>query len=179
MMANLHVHAEPQGTQTAPPAEQGSAPRPEIAPNWILPDTHGTPVSLYSLAESGKTTVMVFWATWCEACETLLPQLAKLNKQEKTTSLHIILMNAWEDDDPLKYLQKHQFDLPVILQTEMVAQRYGITTAPGIVIVSPDKSIAYIHGAGDTYNGDKVMASLRSLTPEAHGGAATIKNVSD
>lgn len=134
---------------------------PVIAPNWILPDMHGNPVSLYELAESGKTTVMFFWATWCGSCRTLLPELSKLHKQKGKKSVHIILMNAWEDDDPLKFLAEQQLGLPVILQTEMVAQRYNITTAPGMVVVTPDKRITYIHQPREA--NDKIVGSLRSL----------------
>lgn len=134
---------------------------PVTAPNWILPDANGAPVSLYGLTEAGKTTVMVFWATWCESCLELLTELSQLHNQQKPKSVHVVLMNAWEDDDPMKFLAERELNLPVILQTEMVAQRYNITTVPGIVVVAPDKRITYIHRPKGT--NDKVVASLRAL----------------
>lgn len=117
----------------------------ELAPNWILPDASGAPISLYQEAESGKTTVMFFWASWCNSCKTLLPVIKRLNSAKGDRPVSFYLMNVWEDDDPIAFLSKYDVqNLPVLLQAENVAQRYDIKITPGIVVVDADRRIRYM-----------------------------------
>jgi Thiol-disulfide isomerase and thioredoxins len=116
----------------------------ELAPNWILPDTSGKPVSLYEEAEAGKTTVMFFWASWCKNCKSLLPVLKELDANKGDRPITFYLMNVWEDDDPVAFLRRTGVNLPVLLQAENVAQRYEIRITPGIVVVDPERRIRYV-----------------------------------
>ncbi len=119
-------------------------PTGELAPNWILQDTAGKTVSLYEEAEAGKTTVMFFWASWCNSCKTLLPVIKRLHHAKGDRPVSFYLMNVWEDGDPLEFLRQHEMTLPVMLQAENVAQRYDIKITPGIVVVDADRRIRYV-----------------------------------
>lgn len=116
----------------------------ELAPNWILPDINGSQISLYQEAEQGRTTVMVFWATWCSNCRVLLPKIEALDHAKGDTPVAFYLMNVWEDGDPRTFIDELNIDLKVVLQAENVAQRYNVTITPGIVVVGPDKRIKYV-----------------------------------
>lgn len=116
----------------------------DVAPNWILMDQKGAPVSLYQEADAGKTTVMFFWASWCKSCNSLMPVIRQLDQAKGERPIQFYLMNVWEDDDPQAFLQKHQMTLPVLLQAENVAQRYNIRITPGIVVVDPERRIRYV-----------------------------------
>jgi thiol-disulfide isomerase/thioredoxin len=116
----------------------------DLAPNWILPDTTGTPISLYEEAEAGKTIVMFFWASWCKSCKSLLPVLQKLDEAKGERPISFYLMNVWEDDDPVAFLKRYDLELPVLLQAENVAQRYDIRITPGVVVVDPERRIRYV-----------------------------------
>jgi thiol-disulfide isomerase/thioredoxin len=116
----------------------------ELAPNWILPDISGKPVSLYEEAEAGKTIVMFFWASWCRNCKSLLPVLKELDANKGDRPITFYLMNVWEDDDPVAFLRRTGVTLPVLLQAENVAQRYQIRITPGIVVVDPERRIRYV-----------------------------------
>lgn len=119
------------------------------APNWILPNSKGEPLSLYQIADAGKTTVMVFWSTWCKSCKTLLPKINALSQSRRARNISFVLMNLWEDSDPLAYAEQHNFTIPLVLQAEQVAQRYQIGVTPGIVVVNPAKQIIYVRPGKD------------------------------
>lgn len=122
----------------------------DLAPNWILPDVTGTPISLYDEADAGKTTVMFFWASWCKSCKSLLPVLQQLNRAKGDRAISFYLMNVWEDDDPVAFLKRHNVELPVVLQAENVAQRYDIRITPGVVVVDPERRIRYVRSPHQT-----------------------------
>lgn len=121
----------------------------DIAPNWILTDLQGQVSSLYEGAESGKWTVMVFWASWCSASEQLIPAIEKLSQQPSDTPVSYYLMNVWEDKDPATISEQQNYGLPVVRQAEHLAKRYGIRGTPGVVVISPDKRIHYLRQPGE------------------------------
>lgn len=68
----------------------------DVAPNWILMDQKGAPVSLYQEADAGKTTVMFFWASWCKSCNSLMPVIRQLDQAKGERPIQFYLMNVWE-----------------------------------------------------------------------------------
>jgi thiol-disulfide isomerase/thioredoxin len=122
----------------------------ELAPNWILSDLSGKPISLYDEAEAGKTTVMFFWASWCKTCKKLLPVLQELEHNKGDRPISIYLMNVWEDNDPVAFLRDFEVNLPVLLQAENVAQRYQVRITPGIVVVDSERRIRYVRDPRET-----------------------------
>lgn len=119
-------------------------PSTDLAPNWILPDLEGKPISLYEEAEAGKTTVMFFWASWCRSCKSLMPVIKALDSAKGERPITFYLMNVWEDNDPVAFLKQHDVNLPMLRQAENVAQRYDIRITPGIVVVDSDRRIRYM-----------------------------------
>lgn len=125
-------------------------PTGELAPNWILPDLSGTQVSLYQEAEAGNTTVMFFWASWCNSCKALLPVIKQLDAAKGDKAVRFYLMNVWEDKDPVVFLNQFEMQhLPVFLLAENVAQRYDIKITPGLVVVNAEKRISYVRQPGE------------------------------
>lgn len=114
----------------------------DVAPNWILRSQSGDMVSLYEQADSGNTTVMVFWATWCPMCKDLIPELTRLKEHFASQQVSFYFMNVWEDHDPEAFAIERKMD-PIILHADNVAKRYQIGTTPGIIVVSPDRTIRY------------------------------------
>ncbi len=49
------------------------------APAASLQDLQGNPVQLLDYVEAGKPTLIEFWASWCENCEALQPQLDQIH----------------------------------------------------------------------------------------------------
>ena len=119
---------------------QASEPKRELAPNWILTDSQGTQTSLYSDAQEGKTTVMVFWTSWCHKCREMLPQL---NETGWGADINVYLMSVWESEDPVAYAEKLQLLQPLVLRADHVARRFNVYTTPAVFVVNPEKEIIY------------------------------------
>ncbi len=127
------------------PIELGS-----VAPNWVLADTNGKPVSLYQHTEVGDTTVMIFFASWCNNCKALYPMLKALQAQTQNQPVVYYLLNVWEDVDATALKAEHQSNIPLLLGADNVARRFNITNTPGIVVVGPDRRVIYKRPADAT-----------------------------
>lgn len=55
-----------------------SLPIGSDAPSATLEDLEGNAVELASYVPRGKPAIIEFWATWCELCEALQPQLDRI-----------------------------------------------------------------------------------------------------
>ena len=56
-----------------------SLPIGTVGPGAALEDLQGNPVDLASYVR-GKPAIIEFWATWCELCERLQPQLDRIQQ---------------------------------------------------------------------------------------------------
>ena len=58
-----------------------SLPLGTPAPDAELEDLDGNPVRILDYVEAGKPTLMEFWASWCENCEALQPQIDQIHAE--------------------------------------------------------------------------------------------------
>lgn len=139
----------------------------DTAPNWILMDKQGETVSLYQEADRGRTTVMIFCASWCDRCQELLPQLQAMNRAQDPTSpsASFYVMNVWEDGDPVAFVQDKAPSLPLVLRAEHVAKRFDVEVTPGVVVVGPDRKIIYQREPGTEM--PQVAAQLEDILSRA------------
>jgi peroxiredoxin len=62
-----------------------------IVPNIILPDSSGLLVELSKL--DAEKTLIIFYASWCPHCQTLLPQVFELYKSQKEKKFEVIAVS--------------------------------------------------------------------------------------
>lgn len=61
------------------------------APDFSLPDTAGTVVSLSSL--KGKTVIVFFWASWSPPCRAVLQQIKQFTSQNKDSNIQVLAVS--------------------------------------------------------------------------------------
>jgi peroxiredoxin len=60
-------------------------------PNIILPDSAGTEVELNKI--NSENILIIFYASWCPHCQTLLPQIYDLYKNQKKKKLEVLAVS--------------------------------------------------------------------------------------
>ncbi len=102
--------------------------------SWTLTDANGTS---HNFPESGKnkTTILLFWATWCPYCKRLMPHLQSvLYEYGDKLDLQIYALNVNEDDDPVAYIDENGYDFLLFKEAEQVAKIYGVKGTPGVLV---------------------------------------------
>ena len=59
-------------------AQEVALPLGTQAPAATLEDLEGNSVQILDYVEEGKPTLIEFWASWCEQCEALQPQIDEI-----------------------------------------------------------------------------------------------------
>lgn len=150
---------------------QGACARPDIlhagetAPNWMLRDSQGEPVLLYEQIEKSAVTVMFFWASWCQKCSELLPELQNLAQATAPEAATFFTLNIWEDKDPEEHLAALGVTLPLLAKAESVAQRYGVGGTPSLIVVDANRKILLSQQAGDINDIQRQVGSLLANYP--------------
>ncbi|MGD9735618.1 MAG: MauE/DoxX family redox-associated membrane protein [Solirubrobacterales bacterium] len=110
-----------------------TGPRPgDPAPSFALPALGGGGVSLEELLAAGRGLVVVVTDPGCGACEPLLPEIGRLQRDPRTP-VPLVMISRGDRGANLAKAQEHGLE-PVLLEEEFeVSRALGINGAPGAV----------------------------------------------
>jgi thiol-disulfide isomerase/thioredoxin len=131
------VHAEP-------PLNIGGT-----APNWLLQTSTAESLDFYQDSEN-TVSVILFWATWCPYCATLMPHLEVIYRKYRNKGLKFYAVDIFEDGkiDPVTYFEKKKISYTLLLNGDEVAEQYGVKGTPAIYVIGKDKKVVYKRPAG-------------------------------
>jgi len=121
-------------------ARRYAADRPQ-APEFSAPAIDGSTIALRALR--GKIVVLDFWASWCEPCIQLVPDLKKLHERYEGTEVVVLGINFDASDSDLrKALEQYDIRWPQIRDVETgkpsVSDLYEVPEIPMTVIIDAD-----------------------------------------
>lgn len=126
---------------------------------WSLKDAWGDTVT-FSQKEQQQPSLFYFWASWCPFCHKVTPAFQRIYNDYKNKNVTIYSVNVWETGDAMAYLFDKEFDFPVLVKGEEVADTYGIFSTPGFVVLDKDGKTQYRRKAGA--KPEEVEAGIRS-----------------
>lgn len=123
----------------------------QTAPDFTLNTPEGKPLSLYDI--KGKAKIIDFWASWCNPCRQLNPEVVEIYKEFHPKGLEILGVSldrdkdAWVkaiEDDNLTW--NHVSDLQY--WNSAAAQMYGISSIPHLIVLDENNTIVAhnLHG---------------------------------
>ena len=110
------------------------------SPSWTLADAAGNEVSFPE--ENQPTTILLFWATWCPYCRSLMPHLQSI-LDEHGDGIRVLAVNVFEDDDPVAYMKERGYQFTLLPEGDEVAAEYGVRGTPGLFLVDSEGRIAW------------------------------------
>src|SRR5262249_27647042 len=126
-----------QAAAPAPAADDNVirfASNPEAAPRLEIHDLSGKVTSMDQL--KGKVVLVNFWATWCPPCRMEVPELIKLQEENRDRLQIIGISEDDEADDVHKFVEKNGINYPVVMATpELVAAYGGVAALPTTFVV--------------------------------------------
>lgn len=144
------VHAEP-------PLNVGGT-----APDWTLQTNQSESLEYYKDSED-KVSVIIFWATWCPYCATLMPQMEVVYRKFRSKGVKFYAIDIYEDGkiDPVKYFEDRKFTYTMLMDGDELAKEFGVNGTPAVYVIGKDKKIVYKRPAGVSDVMVKQNVSLR------------------
>ena len=139
-------------------AQESGIPVGSRAPVVAVPDLDGNVVDLGRYIGK-KPLFLEFWATWCELCEELLPQVRAAQAAYGSTVefLGINVTVNQSRDRVRRYLDQHKPPFRTLYDAEGVSIRaYQVPATSYVVIVDRGGKVAYT-GSGGTQNFEPVL----------------------
>lgn len=139
-VASLVLPASPGGAQDV------ALPLGTPAPQADLEDLSGNPVQLLDYAAPGKPALIEFWASWCENCAALQPQLDGIQTRWGD-SINIVAVAVAVGQTPRRverYLEGHDPGYPFLWDGKGAAVRaYNATTTSIVVMLDAAGRVVY------------------------------------
>jgi thiol-disulfide isomerase/thioredoxin len=116
------------------------------APAAALEDLDGNPVQLLDFVVEGKPTLIEFWASWCENCEALQPQMEEIARRwkDRVKVVAVAVAVAQNQRRVKRHVEDHAPGYPYLWDAKGEAVRaYGAATTSIVVILDGDGKVAY------------------------------------
>ncbi len=121
------------------------------APAAALEDLDGNAVELLDYV-SGRPAVIEFWATWCENCEALQPQMDAVQAQfgDRVSVVAVAVAVSQSVRRVRRHLEEHEPGYPYLYDASGAAVRaYQAPTTSVVVILDADGKVVYTGSGGD------------------------------
>ncbi len=129
---------------TEPPLGVG-----KTVPDWTLTTGAGEPLNYYEDSD-GKVSVIIFWATWCPYCRSLMPHLDLVYRKYRSKGVKFYAIDILEDGkiDPVKYFEVKELQYTLLLEGDAIAEQFGVKGTPAVFVIDKEKNITYKRPTG-------------------------------
>jgi len=137
LLLTLPISARGQASVSLPFGAQG--------PGAAVEDLDGNNVDLIDYVK-GKPALIEFWATWCELCEALQPQLNEIQLKygERINVVAVAVGVAQSVRRVRRHLEEHDPGYPYLWDARGAAVRaYNATTTSIVVMLDGDGKVVY------------------------------------
>ncbi len=132
------------------------------APTAALEDLDGKAVQLLSYAPRGKPALIEFWASWCEQCEALQPQLDRIRARhgDQLSMVAVAVAVSQSVRRVKRHLEEHDPGYPYLWDARGEAVRaYNALTTAVVVLLDARGNVAYA-GVGPEQKLEAEVAKL-------------------
>tara|TARA_B100000683_G_C12506704_1_gene559314 strand:- start:4139 stop:4630 length:492 start_codon:yes stop_codon:yes gene_type:complete len=137
-------------------------------PDLNIEGIDGKKVNLKTLSESGKPTILSFWATWCKPCKQELNNIAEVYEDwQDSYDVQLVAVsidNARTAYKVKTYVDGQDWDYLVLLdKNQELRQSLNFQTVPYTLLLNKDGEIVYRHQGyveGDEYELEDKLKEL-------------------
>ena len=132
------------------------------APAAALEDLDGNPVQLLDFVQQGKPTLLEFWASWCENCEALEPQMEQIQTQwgEKVNVVAVAVAVSQTQRRVKRHAEDQGANYPYLWDGKGEAVRaYQVPGTSVVVVLDGNGKVVYT-GSGRSQDLVKVISDL-------------------
>ena len=132
------------GLNHASPGGSADLSKPPV-PAWESVNAEGQPIT--SAVMQGKTAVVAYWATFCNACQAEIPALIQLRKQFPEDQLAVIGISVDEPSkDIASFVEEAGINYHIARANNSIQQAFGMAPSlPTIYILDASGRIQFRH----------------------------------
>ena len=133
-------------------AQDISLPLGTAAPSAAMEDLDGNPVDILDFVEEGKATLIEFWASWCEQCEALQPQLDQIHAEmgDRVNVVAVAVAVSQSQRRVKRHVEDHGVGYPYLWDNAgNGVKTYEIPGTSIVVILDSSGSVAYTGTGAD------------------------------
>lgn len=94
-----------------------------------------------SLNAKGKTTVLYFFAPWCQVCHVSIGNLQSLFQKNEQLNVIAIALDFTNKDEVRNFTNKHHLTFPVALGNEAIKKVFEISGYPSYYVLNEENVI--------------------------------------
>jgi peroxiredoxin len=94
-----------------------------------------------SLNAQGKTTVLYFFAPWCQVCHVSIGNLQSLFQKNEQLNVIAIALDFTNKDEVRNFTNKHHLTFPVALGNEAIKKVFEISGYPSYYVLNEENVI--------------------------------------
>jgi len=138
-------------------------------PSTAIKDVNtGKKVAFNQAIESGKVTVVSFWATWCVPCKKEIKSIReKLPEWKKETDFNFITVSLDEtraEGLVRSYAKSQGWDFPYFIDANSDLKRsLNFQTVPFTLIIDKNGKVAYQHSGYEEGGENETYAKVKEL----------------
>ena len=109
----------------------------------------GKTVKLSDLIQAGNYTLIDFWASWCKPCRATIPTISEIYKHYNRQQLNVLSISIdekqadWEQAMKEENMPWQQARIGSKESSDITNQKYGISTIPRFVLISPQGKVIF------------------------------------
>jgi peroxiredoxin len=112
-----------------------------VSNNLVLtqvPTLMGDTVSLNS---QGKTTVLYFFAPWCQICHLSIDNLQAQYEKNEHIDVVAVALDFMTVGEVMEFTKQHQLTFPIALGNEKIKQAFSISGFPSYYVINEENII--------------------------------------
>ncbi|KGJ93790.1 TlpA family protein disulfide reductase [Colwellia psychrerythraea] len=94
-----------------------------------------------SLNAQGKTTILYFFAPWCQVCHASIGNLQALYQKNEQLDVIAIAMDFTENKEVMAFTSQHQLTFPIALGNEAIKHIFEISGYPSYYVLNEENVI--------------------------------------
>lgn len=114
-----------------------AAQQPDPLPEFSLPALKGPTLRSQDLKDS--IVVLDFWATWCEACITEIPEFNRLEEKYGPQGVKVVGMavqSGWATDIQ-KFAKRFKMKYTIVVGNDDTVSEFGVISFPATYVIAP------------------------------------------
>jgi peroxiredoxin len=141
---------------------------PEAIPQFSLPRLEGQMLRSEDLKDN--IVVLDFWATWCEACVTEIPEFNKLEKEYSARGIKVIglaVQSGWASDIQ-KFVKQYNMRYTVLVGNDDTVADFGVITFPNTYVIAPGWKLYKKYSGVSENKASNIRQDIEALLKKKH-----------